>query len=557
MRALHSTAVAGLLLAVLAVPASAQAPASEPPRTKYTLYARLVPDEHRLEGHVVIDFVNGTTVPVRDWVLHLYPNAFANDETVFAREGGFTLRGLPLPRHGSLHIRELVTSGGADLLARAERELVPGDRTQLRATLPAAVAPGERLQVRARFDVALPSLVARMGQAGDFAMIAQWFPKLAKLKEDGTWRSTPYHGAGEFDADFADYELTVHVPKEYVVAAPGVRSASCKDVSPLIPMGARFLGMRSEHYTLSRALDVAFAAAPELQRVEHRRAGSPITVEAYAPRGAHALSTRQAELAARSLDELSALLQPYPHERLVIVIPPGYAAGAAGMEYPGLIVGWTAGPWSMLFPAASAHDVVTTHEIAHQWFPMIVASNEVQNPVLDEGLAEWLGLHLLRDRYGHASEWSVLGVQATQLFGVPLDAFDIAAASFEMRHRVPSSLLAAPDIALTDLGHAMYLRPAVVLETLAKKHGRSRLLRALGNYARENRFRHVGTGYLYDALDTEYGAGFSDDQLIPALAGKESELTTRTPVAAHAPVARALPARLLALVQLALGWLAP
>jgi hypothetical protein len=401
-----------------------------------------------------------------------------------------------------------------------------------------------------------------MGQAsdgddGDFVMIAQWFPKLAKLEEDGTWRSTPYHGAGEFDADFADYELTVHVPKPYVVAAPGVRSASCKDPSPLIPVGARLLGMRSEHYTLTRALDVAFAAAPELQRIEHRRAGSRITVEAYAPRGAHALATRQAKLAARALDELSALLEPYPHERLVIVIPPEHAAGAAGMEYPGLIVGWTASPWATLLPAASVHDVVTTHEIAHQWFPMIVASNEVQDPVLDEGLAEWLGLHLLRDRYGRASEWSVLGVQAAQLLGVPLDAFDIAAASFETRHAVPSSLLAAPQIELDDLGHAMYLRPAVVLETLAKKHGRGRLLRALGNYAGENRFRHVGTSSLYDALDAEYGAGFAEDQLIPALAGKESELTRRAPLPAHALAARALPGRLLAFVQLALGWLAP
>jgi len=460
-----------------------------------------------------------------------------------------------------LHLHKLVTATDVDLLAQAQRELVPGDQTQLRVALPEPVAPGARLQLRARFDVRLPSLVARMGYASagssDFAMIAQWFPKLAKLMPDGTWRSTPYHGAGEFDADFADYELTVHVPKEYVVAAPGVRSASCTDPSPLISAGARFFGMRSEHYTLRRALDIAFAAAPDLQRIEHRRANSPITVEAYAPRGAHALATRQAELAARALDDLGALLGPYPHERLVIVIPPGYAAGAAGMEYPGLIVGWTAGAWATLMPAASEHDVVTTHEIAHQWFPMIVASNEVQNPVLDEGLAEWLGLHLLRDRYGHASEWSVLGVQASQLLGVPLDAFDIAAASFEMNHAVPSSLLAAHEIALDDLGHAMYLRPAIALEALANRHGRSRLLRALGSYARANRFGHVSPGYLYFALDAEYGAGFSDSQLIPALAGKESELTTRSPVHAHASAARALPGRLLALVQLALGWLAP
>jgi hypothetical protein len=547
----------GIAWALLAAPAAAQ----EVPRTQYTLFALLEPEAHRLQGHAVIDFVNTTTVPVRELVLHLYPNAFAHPETVFAQEGGLRLRNLPLKRKGSLRMVSLTSAANVDLLARADRELVPRDQTQLRVPLPEPVPAGARLQVRARFEVLLPSLVARMGQGEDgdgqdFNMIAQWFPKLAKLMPDATWRSTPYHGAGEFDADFADYELTVHVPADYVVAAPGVRAAACKDPSPLLSVGARFLGLRSEHYTLVRALDIAWAAAPELQRVEHRRKGSAFTVEAYAPRGARALAERQAELAARALDELSALLGPYPHQRLVIVIPPPHGAGAAGMEYPGLIVGWTATPWATFFPAASAHDVVTTHEVAHQWFPLIVASNEVANPVLDEGLAEWLGLHLLRDRYGHASEWSVLGVQASQLLGLPLDAFDVTRASFETRYGVPSSWLPASKVELDDLAHAMYLRPAIALEALAKQHGRTRLLRMLRSYASQHRFAHVKPSDLENALDAEYGAGFANT-FIPALAGQDSELTARAPRPAQPDAARAVPGRLIALAQLALSWIAP
>lgn len=548
------------LVACLALAAPAGAQPAEAPRTKYTLFARLEPAAHRVQGHVTIDFANDTTVPVRELVFHLYPNAFASGATVFAREGGFKLRGLPLERYGWLRIATLTAGVNVDLLAHAERELVASDQTQLRVPLPEPVPAGGRLTIRARFEVALPSLVARMGQGQDasgrdFNMIAQWFPKLAKLMPDGTFRSTPYHGAGEFDADFADYELTVHVPEDQVVAAPGVRSAPWHGSSPLLNAGAKLGGLRSEHYTLERALDIAWAAAPDLQRFEHKHGA--VVVEAFAPRGARALAERQAELASRALADLSALLGPYPHGRLALVIPPPHGAGAAGMEYPGLVVGWTASTWASFFPAASPHDVVTTHEVAHQWFPMIVASDEVASPVLDEGLAEWLGLHLVRDRYGHASEWSFFGWQASQILGLPLDAFDVTAASLATRANAPSSWLPASEVALDDLAQAMYLRPALALETLADRHGRDKLLRALRRYAEANRFAHVKPSDLDNALDAEYGAGFADRVFKPALAGEPSELTQRKSAPAHADEARALPARLIALAQLVLGWIAP
>lgn len=523
--------------------------AAEPAATRYAIEAELDPEAGRVHGRLTLELTNHARAPLHELVLHLYANAFENDQTVFAREGGFGLRRLELTRPGSIRLDALETSAGDDLLARADHELLPGDRTQLRAPLPAPLAPGERLTVHARFEVALPSLVARMGQAGDFAMIAQWFPKLAKRMPDGTFRSTPYHGAGEFDADFADYDLVVRVPEDHAIAAPG-DAAAC-------PSEAARPGARCERYVLANALDVAWAASPRLELLRYQRPGSAIAIEVYAPRGARALAERQAELAAHALDALGELLGPYPHRRLVVVLPPGYALGAAGMEYPGLIVGWTASPWAMLAPALGPHDVVTAHEIAHQWFPMLVASDEVRNPVLDEGLSEWLGLHLMRELYGRALDWGVLGLTPARLTGLPLDGFDVAHALLARLEVPPSSWLRADQIALDQLGPAMYLRPSVVLEAIAREHGRPRLLRALGRYAREHRGRHVEPSDLLRALDAEYGAGFSARVLEPALAGQPAELGLRCHAARQAAIAGAFPARLLAWAQLAFAWIAP
>lgn len=533
------------VVAALAQPAAAQEPSA---RTSYVLRAELDARAHHIDGEAAIDLLNTAEAPLREVVLHLYANAFASDDTVFAREGGLRLRNVPVERRGSIELTSLTTADGADLLAHAQPELVPNDRTQLRVALAAPLLPGARLELRARFRVALPSLIARMGQAGDFVMAAQWFPKLAKLMPDGSWRSTPYHGAGEFDADFADYDLTVRVPDGYVIAAPGTHE-------PTAPTNGATT--RSERYRLERVLDIAWAAAPDLRALHYERSGDATTIDVFAPPGAAVLARRQAELAARSLAGLAAVLGPYPHRRLVVVIPPPEAIGAAGMEYPGLIVGWTASAWATLLPAASAHDVVTTHEVAHQWFPMLVASNEVDNPVLDEGLAEWLGLDLLRDRYGHASERSLLGIQAAHLLGLPLDAFDVARATLASHGGlVPSSWSRADQVGLDDLALAMYLRPAVMLEGLSDRYGRARLLRALGRYARAHRYEHVAPRDLTRALDAEYGAGFSDRVFVPALAGQRTELSKRHESAQQASAARALCARLLAFAQLVLGWVA-
>ena len=79
-------------------------------------------------------------------------------------------------------------------MASAERELTPDDFTQLRVPLRAPLMPGAKLLVEASFVAKLPPVFARSGYVGDFHVIAQWFPKLAKLEPSGDFAGFPYHG---------------------------------------------------------------------------------------------------------------------------------------------------------------------------------------------------------------------------------------------------------------------------------------------------------------------------------------------------------------------------
>jgi hypothetical protein len=471
------------------------------PRDSYRLEATLDPEHDVVHGRLRVQWTNRSRVPLSALFFHLYANAFASKKTLFMREQGEHVRNLDLDRAGGIDVLSLRAPDGSDWLARAHTDLHPEDATQMRVDLPAPLAPGEAIALELRFRVRLPTIVARMGATRDFFMIAQWFPKLAKLEPDGRWASFPYHGLGEFYADFADYDLNVRVPADYVVAAPGEPQARA-----LQPDGTRV-----EHYVLPRALDIAWAAYPRFARTS-TRAGA-LRVDVFAPRGHATLARALAEQVGADVTRLSARLGVYPQQRLVLVVPPAAGHGAAGMEYPGLIVGWPLAAWSELNPiTALAQASVTAHELAHQWFAMLLANDEVQTPVLDEGFAEWLALDLTRERYGR-SFWQ-------RAVGLPIDGFELERAMFARSDAPPTSLAPAYRYRADTLGLAVYARPALALETIRRTWGAARFEATLGAYARAHRFGHPTLSDLWAAFDQGYWPGFSRQVLQPALEGK-------------------------------------
>src|SRR3954463_8380302 len=124
------------LTVVLLLCVCAPASAAPPPRQAYRLSAALHPVQHRVVGQVQIEFVNTSQRALGELYLHLYPNAFESDRTVFIREGGGNIRGKTLAQRGRIEILRLTSEDGADLLAGADDELIPGDHTQLRVPLP-------------------------------------------------------------------------------------------------------------------------------------------------------------------------------------------------------------------------------------------------------------------------------------------------------------------------------------------------------------------------------------------------------------------------------------
>jgi hypothetical protein len=438
----------------------------------YTLRASLDPVAHTVHGEGTIAWRNTSTQPARELWVHLYLNAFKNQRSAFFREsvGG---RGSAAPEDwGWIDVRSMVLRSGdgapVDVWPSAELHR-PGDddETDARVPLPRAVAPGETVQLDVVFDDKLPIVVERTGYRGRYHMVGQWFPKIARLEPDGTWAHFPFHHLAEFYADYGTYDVTLDVPAAYTIGATG----------PLVDWRVAD-GRRVERHRQADVHDFAWTAWDAWQTMRETIDGVDVTL--LHPPGFTRLARRELATLRFALPYYSAHYGRYPYAALTVVHPQEDAGESGGMEYPTLIT--TGGSW-MTPPGVLAPEIVTIHEMGHQWFYGLVGTNELAWPFLDEGLNQFAEQDGMAKWRGPGSALELLGLSVGD---AALDAVDGNVGV----HDEPVAQAASAFTTGANYGRLVYARTASVMETLRRVYGDEPVLRALGRYARRYRFQH-------------------------------------------------------------------
>jgi hypothetical protein len=160
------------------------------------------------------------------------------------------------------------------------------------------------------------------------------------------------------------------------------------------------------------------------------------------------------------------------------------------MEYPTFIT--TGAPW-YTYLGSTFVERVTLHELGHQWFYGLVATDEHSWPFLDEGLTTYAEESSMHALYGDGDGARLPGLSISG------DAY-LRSSAIEAGHDDIVALPAADFVSFREIGALVYARTGIVLETLARVYGKAALERALGRYARRYRFEHPGPKHLLSVI---------------------------------------------------------
>ena len=451
----------------------------------YTIEVRLDPATRDLDGRATIRWRNTLDREVDAIPMHLYLNAFSNrgaswfDSTLGER----FLESTILERFDDpwgWTEPDSIRQDGAEL---EWQPIAPDDgnhldRTLIEVALLEPVAPGETVTLEVDWNGRLPAAAARTGGYDRFFFIAQWFPKIAGVRPEGDFNRHQFFGPTEFFANFADYDVTIGIPKGWGIAATGKGELLRSDDE-----------LDWHRYRQDAVIDFALAVGDDMENVAttHELAtGGTVDIHIFQPKGyAHQLA-RWTDATARSLDTMSVRVMPYPYETVTVVLPPRAGTRAIGMEYPTLFTGGPGGgAWDRaILSDTRINEMIIAHEFAHQYFNAVVATNEFEDAFMDEGMTEYWTTEIMTEQWGEASGMGLL-------FGRPLD---VNTSSIESK--LPTSVYPAvwsgPSFLARgySIGRQFYDRPAVTFQTAARLFGQDVIDRVFATYAERWQFKH-------------------------------------------------------------------
>jgi hypothetical protein len=372
----------------------------------YQIEATLDDVAHTLTGKVTLTYTNNSPEQLDFIWMQMEQNRFTEDS-----------RGtLTTPVQGNRYNGDI--DGGYDISSVqakvgskgdvSSKHIISDTRMQVWFTEPVP-AKGGKATVSMNFTYKIPQKgMDRMGRLqvedGWIYAMAQWYPKVAVFDEVEGWNVEPYLGAGEFYLEYGNFDYKITVPFDHIVVGSGqlmnpkevlskelqnrLAKASASDetvylISPEEIKNTQLTrpkqdGMVTWHFNIKNSRDVAFASSRafiwDAAKINLPSGKTALAQSVYPKEsdGQEAWS-RSTEYSKASIEHYSKMWYEFPYATASNV-----AAEIGGMEYPGLNFchynSKGAGLWG-----------VTDHEFGHNWFPMIVGSNERRYAWMDEG----------------------------------------------------------------------------------------------------------------------------------------------------------------------------
>ena len=386
-------------------------------QVNYKIDVTLNDVENTLDGFEKMEYYNNSPDTLKFIWFHVWPNAYKNDRTAFtdqALENGSTAFYFSdNEQRGYINRLDFKVNG-----VTAKMQDHPEHQDIIRIDLPQPLAPHSSCKIETPFHVKLPYLFSRGGHVDQSYQITQWYPKPAVYDRNG-WHEIPYLDQGEFFAEFGNYEVQITLPKSYVVAATGeIISGDPRSKVPVVgpekkkrkPFNKNIATKKIVEeparsteptktlvYKQDHVHDFAWFADRRFQVMEGlipTKSGRIIKSYAYFLPEERDQWTNSLKFIKNAVLTKNDWLGEYPYNVVSVVQSP--KAGNGGMEYPTVTLISTSSNEQSL-------DNVINHEIGHNWFQGILATNERDHPWMDEGMNTYYDNRYLTLYYGNSN----------------------------------------------------------------------------------------------------------------------------------------------------------
>ena len=402
----------------------------------YEIHAELDTTAKELHATEIITYTNNSPDALPSLWVQLDQNIYRKDaraRELFAgmrprRNASAAAANAPVPSTEGFEFDSVEIDSGRRI-AKADY-IVNDTRMQIRLAEPLR-AHGGQLKIHIKYHYQIPGVwggrtswatttgttagsTAKAAVTGDIYDMAQWYPRMCVYDDLRGWDTLPYIGS-EFYLEYGHFDYFVTVPWNMIVAGSGelmnpkdvltsneitrLEQARNSDKTIVIRSAEEVSDAASRpkqsgtltwHFHMDHTRDVAWSASPvfvwDAARINLPDGKKSLAMSVYPPESvgpnekgedAWAHST---EYVKDTVEHFSKQWYPYPWPAAINV-----AGFSTGMEYPGIVFDGIPDSGAFLF-------WVTAHEIGHDWFPMIVGSNERRNAFMDEGFNTFIDI---------------------------------------------------------------------------------------------------------------------------------------------------------------------
>ena len=345
----------------------------------YKIYIDVDVKKNTFKGSQEVLYTNNSPDTLNKVFFHLYFNAFRPESDMAERLNNgddnnrrfdVNIKDLEPHEYGQLKVNNLKQDG-------LNIDSFVSD-TILEVTLTNPILPGESSLFTMNFNGQIPITIRRAGRDSPMGVkysMAQWYPKISEYDYEG-WNTAPYTGR-EFHGVWGDFDVTIKIDKDFIVAASGYIQETDPNNNKLGYLSGK---KRVWNFKAPKVHDFTWAADPEYIH-DIYPGPNGVKLNFYYKNDPKIIANWKTlqPVTAELMDFFNNYIGEYPYEQYSVV-----QGGDGGMEYSMLTL---LNYGEELIPLIS----VTSHELAHAWFQGVLATNEMNHAWMDEGSASYFG----------------------------------------------------------------------------------------------------------------------------------------------------------------------